>query len=259
MFSSTLTTLRDRSGLTQADIADKLGMARATYLHLEKGSREPSLGELRQLSELFQVSINELIDGLGAPNTAISKLPALAQDKNDIFPREVPALQTEKLREVLLYLLQKVGAKPNIGETVLYKLLYFIDFDYYEKYGRSITGLTYVKNHYGPTPTIKSFTSVIKAMQRSGELDVVETKYFKHTQKKYLPVVEPRLRALSAHELAHIDEEIARLSDKSAHELTDLSHRDTPWLVAKEHQPIDYQFVMYRTPLTAVKEPEDEL
>jgi len=40
----------------------------------------------------------------------------------------------KKFKEVFLYILEKVGARPNIGETALYKLLYFIDFDYYEKY-----------------------------------------------------------------------------------------------------------------------------
>ena len=58
----------------------------------------------------------------------------------------------KKFKEVLLYILSKVGSKPNVGETVLYKLLYFIDFDYYEKFEEQFIGATYIKNHYGPTP-----------------------------------------------------------------------------------------------------------
>lgn len=46
----------------------------------------------------------------------------------------VPQKKLDKFKEVLLYVLGKVGSKPNVGETVLCKLLYFIDFDYYEKY-----------------------------------------------------------------------------------------------------------------------------
>ena len=46
----------------------------------------------------------------------------------------VPQKNFQKFKEVLIYILNSVGAKPNIGETVIYKLLYFIDFDYYEKH-----------------------------------------------------------------------------------------------------------------------------
>jgi len=41
----------------------------------------------------------------------------------------VPMKNVEKFRRVFLYILNKVGAKPNVGETVLFKLLYSIDFD----------------------------------------------------------------------------------------------------------------------------------
>ena len=34
--------------------------------------------------------------------------------------------------------------------TVLYKLLYFIDFDYYEKFEEQLVGATYIKNHLDP-------------------------------------------------------------------------------------------------------------
>ncbi len=46
----------------------------------------------------------------------------------------VPVKNLRKFKEVLLYVLSRLGNKPNIGETFLCKLLYFIDFDFYEKY-----------------------------------------------------------------------------------------------------------------------------
>jgi len=39
--------------------------------------------------------------------------------------------------------LEKCGAKPNVGETMLYKLLYFVDFNYYELFESSLTGEAY--------------------------------------------------------------------------------------------------------------------
>jgi len=180
-------------------------------------------------------------------------------EEQDVIPREIdPKINPAKLQSVLLYVLSKVGAKPNVGETVLYKLLYFIDFDYYEKNGRSITGLCYVKNHYGPTPA-HEFALLVRTMREQGELDVVETPYFFHVQKKYLPVKHANLNNLSADEVKHIDAELERLADKSASELSDLSHKDMPWIAAELGKHIDYQLAMYRTDITSAREYSDEL
>ena len=87
----------------------------------------------------------------------------------------------ETFRQVLLYVLNKVGGKPNVGETVLHKLLYFIDFDYYEKYEENLVGATYIKNHHGPTSV--ELQSILKDMQENGEIEAVNSRYFKHEQK----------------------------------------------------------------------------
>ncbi len=130
--------------------------------------------------------------------------------------------------------------------------------DYYEKTGQSITGMTYLKNHFGPTPA-PSFAEIVKKMSTSGDLEVVKTKYFSYDQKKYLPLKKPNLETLSAKELDHINWEIDRLSDKTAKELSEFSHYDAPWAAADPGKPIDYQFVFYRGAAHAVTEPEDEL
>lgn len=258
-FANTIRQLRDKAELSQQDVADAVGIARATYVKIESGGREPKLDEIRAIGGFYEVDTSSLIDGVNIVAEPIVKY-ARAEEKSDIVPRDLnPETKPEKLREVLLYVLGKVGAKPNVGETVLYKLLYFIDFDYYEKTGQSITGLTYVRNHFGPTPVARDFLGVIEGMKKNEELEIVETKYFKNTQKKYLPHVSAKLDELSASELQHIDETLARLSNKTANELTELSHYDMPWLVAKQGEKINYRFVFYRTNITAVTEPEDEL
>ena len=47
-----------------------------------------------------------------------------------------------KMREVILYLLNKCG---SMTKEKLCGLLYFCDFDHYEKHQKSITGATYIK------------------------------------------------------------------------------------------------------------------
>lgn len=259
-FINIIIGLRKKASLSQQAVADAIGVARTTYINLESGKRSPSLDEINALAVFYQVSPNDIITG-GVSTVSEPVLAYKFDNKatKEIIPRDIdPQINPDKLREVLLYVLEKVGAKPNVGETVLYKLLYFIDFDYYEKTGRSITGLTYVRNHFGPTPA-RDFASVVEGMKANEEVEVVETKYFNNTQKKYLPNRTPELDVLSASEVKHIDETLLRLGDKSAKELSELSHYDTPWLTAEEGRPIAYRGVFYRTALTAVTEPEDEL
>ena len=164
----------------------------------------------------------------------------------------IPQKNIEKFKQVLLYVLNKVGAKPNVGQTVIYKLLYFIDFDYYEKYEKQLMGLTYMKNTFGPTP--KEFKSVVDEMIDQGEIDAVRAKHFDHKQKKYLPVVEPDLSQFTAQEVAMIDSVLSRYSDFSATKLSDLSHEDTPWQMAKDKENIDYEFAFYRPERFSVRE-----
>lgn len=258
-FTTTIKQLRDTAGASQADVAKAIGIARATYASLEANRRPPNLDEINSLAEYYQISPSELISGEASMVNEPVAPYKFADSTEEIVPRDLdPKTDPEKLREVLLYVLEKVGAKPNVGETVLYKLLYFIDFDYYEKTGQSVTGLTYVRNHFGPTPAL-DFKSTVDGMQENEDLEVIETKFFNNTQKKYLPLKSVKLEKLSASELQHIDETLARLSDKTAAELSELSHYDTPWVVTKQGEPMAYRDVFYRTIRTAVTEPEDEL
>lgn len=258
-FTDTIKRLREEKGVSQADVAAAIGIARATYASLEAERRPANLDEVNKLAEYYQISPADLITGQASMvNEPIAEYHRTVAAE-EIEPRDISQrVSPEKLREVLLYVLDKIGGKPNVGETVLYKLLYFIDFDYYEKHGKSITGLTYIHNHYGPSP-VSDFRAVVNDMRSHDELDIVETKFFHNTQKKYLSQAEPELQKLSASEIKHIDEELARLGDKTASELTDLSHKDTPWIVAKQGKPIDYRDTFYRTNATAVTEPDDEL
>ena len=59
-------------------------------------------------------------------------------------PRQsTPTFNPHKLREVVLYILSKHG-KPLDVES-LGVMLYFIDFDYYEKFEEHLMGAKYIK------------------------------------------------------------------------------------------------------------------
>lgn len=166
----------------------------------------------------------------------------------------VPIKDLEKFREVLLYILSKIGEKPNVGETVLYKLLYFIDFDFYEMYGEQMIGATYRKNTFGPTPI--EFPDFVRDMIEKKEVQLVKRKLKEKIQKRYVPLREPKSESLSDNELKIIDDVLARLSHKNARQISDYSHGDIPWAATGDMEIIEYEAAFYRTPEYSVRPDE---
>ncbi|MFA4889074.1 MAG: Panacea domain-containing protein, partial [Candidatus Omnitrophota bacterium] len=133
--------------------------------------------------------------------------------------------------------------------------LYFIDFDFYEKYEEQLIGATYLKNHYGPTPA--EFKEIVKKMKKDKELTEVKDRYFQYPQTKYLPLRPPDLTKLKGNEIQIIDEVLERLSNNNANEISEYSHNDVPWLTTEKGEVIDYEKVFYRTKPYSVRNYSD--
>lgn len=66
MLSEKIYTLRRKSGLSQEQLAEKIGVSRQAISKWEGGLSIPELDKLRALSEFFHVSIDELTSEQGA-------------------------------------------------------------------------------------------------------------------------------------------------------------------------------------------------
>jgi len=220
--------MRKKNNLTQEFLANKLGVSRPTYCQIENGERDITVNEAKKLADIFGIQFNDFLKGKESEIIVkFEKEKKSLKDEKIEMRISVPHLKKEKFKEVFIYILTKVGGKPNIGETAIYKLLYFIDFDYYEKYEEQLIGATYIKNHFGPTPV--EFKKIVDEMVENNEVKKVNIKYFNYDQKKYLALREPDLSKLKdARELQHIDEVLARLGDKNGNELSNYSHDDVP-------------------------------
>lgn len=62
LFCDNLKTIRKGKGLSQKQVALKLGVVESCYANWEQGRTEPSISMLRKLCEIFFVSIDELIN-----------------------------------------------------------------------------------------------------------------------------------------------------------------------------------------------------
>lgn len=247
---------REEMGFSQEKLADSLGISRVALSQIENGERKISAEELSTLSKIFNIPSDNLLDLKAQVTVELEKAGTAAIRVKPEMRINVPQKKMKKFKEALLYILNKIGSKANIGETVVYKLLYFADFDFYEKYEEQLIGATYIKNHYGPTPI--EFKKIIEEMQGK-DLVKVQNDYFNYPQTKYLPLREPNLSEFKAHEIKVIDEVIEKLSHFNANEISEYSHQDVPWLTTQNGEVIDYESVFYRTKPYSVRSYSEEI
>jgi len=254
-----LKKLRQKHDISQEFLAKKIGVSRPTYVQIENGVRKMLVEEAQKLAQFFGLSLDNFLAEKEntTPKIKLENPTKKAKVKKQEMRISVPQEKIAKFKEVLLYILEKIGARSNIGEAVVCKLLYFIDFDYYEKYEEQLIGAKYIKNYHGPTPA--AFQKIVKQMEQNGDLVPVVKKYFQYDQKKYLPLRRADLSSFSAPEKDLIDEEINRFKNKNAQEMKDLSHRDVPWIGAEDLQSLDYEAVFSRTDEFSQRKYEDEL
>ena len=251
-----LKKIRQQQDLSQEFLAEKINVSRPTYAQIESGARDMSVKEAQKLAQFFGLSLEDFLAGKKTltPKVKLGKSKKIKTKK--IESRiSVPGEKVEKFKEALLYILERIGARPNIGEAVVCKLMYFIDFDYYEKFEEQLIGAKYIKNHFGPTPV--AFPKIITQMEKDGDLTHVTKKYFQHDQKKYLPRRSADLSNFSAQEKELIDWEIERFKDFNATKMRDYSHKDVPWIGADDLQPINYEAVFSRTDEFSVRRYDD--
>ena len=63
IFCQNLKSARTEAGMTQKQVAAKLNVVESCYANWEQGRTEPNITMLRKLCELFDITIDELING----------------------------------------------------------------------------------------------------------------------------------------------------------------------------------------------------
>lgn len=163
---------------------------------------------------------------------------------------DMAAVSREKLKAVIHYIANECGNAANVGKTVFWKILYFSDFDYYEKYETHLTGEEYGKLDMGPAP--RHWDAVIAQLTTEGKIGEVDANFGGFRQKKFISLAEPDLTMLSAQELEIINKAIKKISGMTAQQASEYSHRDMPWKAAKLNATLDYEMVFYRDDMLSV-------
>lgn len=156
-------------------------------------------------------------------------------------------INREKYQEVILYLCKKLGGEIK-GKKKLAKLLYFADFDFYEKNGRPITGDAYFALPMGPFPT--TLEKITQTMEKAGELKITSAEEY---GPQYAPTEIyrccPKCQAsthLSDEEKQMLDRVAKKYGALTGKQLEELSHQEAPYVATDPQQEIPYELAYYR-------------
>lgn len=60
-FNENLRDVREQKGLSQKEVAEKIGVAKSTYSLYESGNREPNVQTIKKISDVLNVSADKLL------------------------------------------------------------------------------------------------------------------------------------------------------------------------------------------------------
>jgi antitoxin SocA-like protein len=151
------------------------------------------------------------------------------------------ATDERKFGELILYLAKLSESDPKCGRTKLNKLLFYVDFRAYERFGAPVSGQRYQKRDYGPTAG--SFMPVVRALEEERACVWAERQYHGRPMKKLVALREPDLRLFRPEEIDLIHEILEELYPFDARDLTNKTHAFAGYQAAEMDEEIPYNMV----------------
>lgn len=160
-------------------------------------------------------------------------------------------LDLDKLKELVLLLARHPSVR-DLGVTKLNKLVYYVDAEALRKTGESITGSEYIKHEHGPVPS--RIERALKQLRRADAARIGAEEYFDYELKRVEALRDADRARFTVDELAIVDRIAAKLGQKTADELSTLSHQEPAWREAEYLEKMDPDLIPYGT-----KEDPDDL
>lgn len=109
---------REDMGLTQGDLADKLGVARSTVTQWENGWSSPRMGMVQKLAGVFRVTTSDIVADNETPTDSDPDFDRLARNYRALGPEGRAALvaTSDALAERLPPALEKVSGGGSVHD-----------------------------------------------------------------------------------------------------------------------------------------------
>jgi len=166
--------------------------------------------------------------------------------------RKMSSKNIQKFEDLLVFIVSNFSNNGTLTPTKLWKLFYFCEAGFYEKNKRTITGVDYFKNNYGPTPDQKISEKALKEVGK-----YINTEKIKKDDGKTItvfdakPNTEYKFQSIGADEIEEARNICGKYFQLSVEDICLLAHKDPPYLGADKSEKgdrIDFDFVFYRDP-----------
>lgn len=137
----------------------------------------------------------------------------------------------QKIINAIIYL---VNNTKDCKKTKLFKLLYYLDFIHFKRFGLSVTGFDYITMQYGPVPSrLLSYfekNDFPEEFKRSFSVEKVTDDEDKYSFKILLKNKKPDLEWFTPNELSVLEEVVEIFRDAPAKDMVEATHfHNTPW------------------------------
>lgn len=155
-------------------------------------------------------------------------------------------LSEKKYQNAILFLSKNSGQGSVWGKKKMYKLLYFLDFDFFEKYERPITGDVYHKLQMGPAPYY--FDAMVDELVENRQLKVGRGKSGPGYNDAYVykALKDPDLSVFDKEEIKMLKRVLGKYGDKTGTQLETLTHKEAPFLAVKAGEEMPLELAHYR-------------
>lgn len=153
-------------------------------------------------------------------------------------------INEKKYRNLILFFANKIK-NGTLGKLKIMKLLYFLDFDYFEKYGKSVSGDEYLRFDLGPVP--KMAKRILEKMEGK-DIKITKNKIGSgyNDQQLIEPMKDFDVSLFSREELLMMEEIAGKWEKFSGTDMKNASHGEAPWIATKPNGVIDYNLAYYR-------------
>lgn len=153
-------------------------------------------------------------------------------------------INEKKYKNAVLFFAKKVQ-NGTLGKLKMMKLLYFLDFDFFEKYGKSVTGDSYLRFEHGPVP--QHAEKILKAMDGE-DIKITKRKVADgyNEQQHIEPLKDFDMNVFSKEELIMLEEVADKWEKFTGSEMKMASHGEAPWIATEPNGVIDYNLAYYR-------------
>ncbi len=156
-----------------------------------------------------------------------------------------PVFNLEKSLQVVLYVANKLQRKDF---HKIFKIIYFADREHLSKYGRPITGDTYVAMKDGPVPS--NIDDIFKAVRGDSFFAADATEYAKLFDVHDWYFIKPKMAAnidyLSQSDVEELDDALNKYGSMSWDEVREKSH-DFAWRATPENRQITLDNILRET------------